>query len=153
MKVLVLSGQYGGEGKSFLLAPLRNIYGIDGLQESPQPGNCPLLGLEEKSVVLLDEWRLDESVLRLATQLLWYEGKPFPISRPQNHSGTVGHMAYQGSAPIFVTTKAGDLLCIQDAADAARRQGLALAAHDVVAPAQDLVALGEDAHSHRHDHP
>ena len=124
VKVLVLSGQYGGEGKSLLLAPLRKIYGIDGLQESPQPGNFPLLGLEEKSVVLLDEWRFDESVLRLPTQLLWYEGKPFPISRPQNQSGTVGHMIYQGSAPIFVTTKAGDLLCIQDAADAARRQGL-----------------------------
>ena len=123
VRVLVLAGRYGGEGKSFMLAPLRSIFGPEGVQESPQPGSFPLLGLEEKQVVLLDEWRFDEKVMRMATQLLWYEGKPFPIARPQNQAGQVGHILYQGTAPIFVTTKAGDLEHFRRAADWARRHG------------------------------
>ena len=120
-KVLVLAGRYGGEGKSFLLAPLRSIFGADGVQESPSPGSFPLMGLENKRVVLLDEWRFNSQVLRMATQLLWFEGKPIPLARPQNQAGVVGHTLYQGSAPIFITTKARDLERFQQAADWARR--------------------------------
>jgi len=119
-KVLVLAGQYGGEGKYFLLAPLRTIFGTD-LQETPQPGNFPLLGLENKSVVLLDEWRFDERVLRMSTQLLWFEGKPFPLTRPQNQAGVVGHSVYTGTAPIFITTKAEALVGIRRAAELAQQ--------------------------------
>ena len=122
MKVLVLAGQYGGEGKSFLLAPLRSIFGSD-LQDTPQPGNFPLLGLEEKCVVLLDEWVFNEDVLRLGTQLLWFEGKPFPVVQPQNQGGASGHVLYKGTAPIFVTAKARDMLHLQTAAESARRSG------------------------------
>ena len=120
---MVLAGQYCGEGKSFLLAPLRSIFGVDGVQESPQFGNFPLLGLEEKSVVLLDEWVFDETVLSLATQLLWFEGKPFPVVRPQNQAGIIGHAVYQGTAPMFITTKGRDLQYIQNAAETAWRMG------------------------------
>jgi hypothetical protein len=116
--VPVLAGRYGGEGKSFLFAPLRSVYGQD-LQETPQPGNFPLLGLENKAVVLLDEWRFDERVLRMSTQLLWLEGKPFPVTRPQNQAGVVGHFVYMGTAPIFVTTKSEALEEIKKAAAAA----------------------------------
>ena len=123
LRVMVLAGQYGGEGKSFLLAPLRGVFGIDCVQESPAGGNFPLLGLEDKSIALLDEWRFDEEVLRLATQLLWYEGKPVPVARPQNQAGVVGHTMYLGSAPIFITTKATDLVWLQKSAEWARRNG------------------------------
>ena len=107
-RALVLMGRFGGEGKSFWFAPLRHVYGLEHVQESPQAGNFPLLGLEAKKVVLLDEWAFDESVLPLATQLLWYEGKPFPITRPQNKEYQ-GHLLYRGSAPLFVTCKEKDL--------------------------------------------
>ena len=119
-QVLVLAGRFGGEGKSYLLAPLRGVYGSEQVQESPQPGSFPLLGIEDKNVALLDEWRFDESVLRMATQLLWYEGKPFPVTRPQNQAGTVGHFLYRGGAPLFVTTKEEWLEQIEAAAEQAR---------------------------------
>jgi len=79
------------------------------------------MGLESKSVVLLEEWRFDEHVLRMSTQLLWFEGKPFPLTRPQNQSGVVGHIVYMGTAPIFITTKAETLVDIQRAAALAQQ--------------------------------
>jgi hypothetical protein len=106
--VLVLMGRLGGEGKSFFYSPLRNVYGLENIQATPQPGNFPLLGLERKKMVLLDEWAFDESVLTLPTQLLWYEGKAFPVTRPQNKEYS-GHLLYKGSAPIFATCKEKDL--------------------------------------------
>ena len=122
-KVVVLAGQYGGEGKSFLLAPLRDIFGQDAVQETPTAGSFPLMGLEEKRVVLLDEWTFKEDVISFATQLVWFEGKPVILSRPQNQAGSVGHTLYQGTAPIFITTKLKDLMPIQQAAEWARRAG------------------------------
>ena len=91
--------------KSFLLAPLRALYGPGHVQSTPQRGNFPLLGLETKKVVLLDDWCFDDTILPLPTQLLWYEGKPFPLPRPQNSSHYQGHLLYEGTAPIFVTVK------------------------------------------------
>ena len=107
--VLVLMGRFGGEGKSFLLAPLRSVYGPTHVQATPQRGSFPLMGLENKKVALLDDWCFDESVITLPTQLLWYEGKPFPLPRPQNSSQYLGHLLYQGTAPIFVTGKEKDM--------------------------------------------
>ena len=122
-KVVVLAGERGGEGKSYLLAPLRKVFGDEHVQESPQPGSFPLIGLERKSVVLMDDWRFDEAVLRMATQLLWYEGKPFPLSTPQNQPGTFGHSVYRGTAPIFVSTKASYLDHVKRLAAWAERVG------------------------------
>jgi len=104
LKVVVLMGKFGGEGKSFFLAPLRKIYGQEHVQERPQPGNFPLIGLESKRCAILDEWDFDEDSLPLSNQLLWFEGKAFPITRPQNKDYT-GHLLYRGTAPIFVTCK------------------------------------------------
>ena len=81
------------------------------------------LNIEDKSIVLVDEGRFDEEVLRLATQLLWYEGKPLPVARPQNQEGVVGHTMYVGNAPIFIATKAKELVWLQRAAEWARRSG------------------------------
>ena len=121
--VLVLMGRFGGEGKSFWLSPLRSVYGVEHVQATPQPGNFPLLGLERKKVVLLDDWSFDAEVLPLPTQLLWYEGKPFPLSRPQNSANYTGHILYQGSAPIFVTCKEKDLGPLQEKAHIAFLRG------------------------------
>ena len=75
--VLVFMGRFGGEGKSFWLGPLRPLFGIENVQPTRQPGNFPLMGLERKRVALVDDGCFD--VLPLPTQLLWYEGKPFPL--------------------------------------------------------------------------
>ena len=63
-KVIVLAD---GEGKSFLFAPMRGVPSLEHVQDSPQPGNFPLLELEDKTIVVFDEWHSDESVLRMAT--------------------------------------------------------------------------------------
>ena len=58
--VVALVGKHGGEGKSFLLSPLRQTFGPDYVQETPQPGSFPLMGLEKKRIALLDEWECDD---------------------------------------------------------------------------------------------
>jgi len=123
LKTVVLMGRHGGEGKSFFLAPLRHVLGKKFVQVTPQPGSFPLLGLECKRAVVLDEWKFDSSVVPFSTQLMWLEGKAFPITRPQNKD-YVGHMLYDGTAPLFITTKEKDLGPIIEAAEAARQQGM-----------------------------
>lgn len=81
------------------------MFGLEKVMVSPEKGSFPLLGLEDKRVVLLDEWRFNTGILPLATQLLWLEGKPLLLAQPQN-TGSTGHVLYSGSAPIFITTKA-----------------------------------------------
>lgn len=85
----------------------------------PEKGSFPLMGLQTKAVVLLDEWRFDSSVLTVATQLLWLEGKPLLITQPQN-DGRCGHLVYKGTAPIFITTKEQQLDKLEREAEAAR---------------------------------
>ena len=122
LPTVVLMGFQGGEGKSFLFAPMKNVFGTDNVQVAPQPGSFPLLGLEKKKVAVLDEWAFDEVAVPLSTQLLWLEGKPFPITRPQNKEYT-GHLMYKGSAPLFITCKQKDLGPILARAHAAVAQG------------------------------
>ena len=74
------------------------------MQTTPQPGAFPLLGLENKRLAILDEWDFDERTLPLSLQLLWFEGKAFPITRPQNKDYS-GHLLYEASAPVFITCK------------------------------------------------
>ena len=102
--VIVLAGRKGGEGKSLVLFPLPSVFGQEFVQPCPAKGTFPLLGIEDKKIALLDEWRFQPSVLPLGTQLLWMEGKPVPVPRPQGQNGVYGHGLYTGSAPIFVTT-------------------------------------------------
>ena len=121
---VVLMGRFGGEGKSFLLAPLKHVLGKKYIQFTPQPGSFPLLNLECKRAAVLDEWAFDNSVVPFSTQLMWFEGKSFPITRPQNKD-YVGHVLYEGSAPVFITTKEKDLGPIVAAAAAATETGTA----------------------------
>ena len=129
LPVLVLMGLHGGEGKSFLLAPLRSIYGADYVQGTPQANAYPLLGLETKRVVLLDEWAFDGVCIPTPTQLLWFEGKGVPIMRPQNKDYE-GHLLYKGTAPISVTCAQKDLGPIAARAEAATAAGHA--SHDTM---------------------
>ena len=120
--VMTLVGKTGGEGKSFLLAPLRTVFGREFVQESPQRGSFALLGLETKRVAILDEWEFNRTEpIPLSVQLLWFEGKPFLISRPQ--TSYIGHLLYQGSAPVFITTKAVHMHPYVEAAEAALAAG------------------------------
>ena len=120
--VMTLVGKRSGEGKSFLFSPLRTIFAKEYIQESPQRGSFALLGLETKRVAILDEWEFNRvEPIPFAVQLLWLEGKPFPINRPQ--TTYVGHLLYQGSAPIFITAKATNLEPYVQAAQAAEEAG------------------------------
>ena len=102
VQVTTLAGRFGGEGKSFLFAPLRPLYGADHVQERPAGGRFSMLGVDSKKVALLDEWTFLDEDLPMPMQLLWLEGKPVPVQRPQGQHA--GHATYRGSAPIFVTT-------------------------------------------------
>ena len=62
--------------------------GSDRVFIKPEKGNFPMLGLEQCRVAVLDDWRFNEDVLSYNFQLLWFEGAPIVIARPQNeHSG------------------------------------------------------------------
>ena len=102
--VVTLVGLRGGEGKSLIFYPLTAVLGEEYVQGHTASGSFPLLGLEGKKAVLLDEWGFAASALPLAVQLLWFEGKPVPLARPQGEY--IGHLLYKGTAPIFITTPA-----------------------------------------------
>ena len=101
----------GNEGKSFLLAPLMLVFGDDFVFLTPPPSGFPLLGMEKAKIVLLDDWRFNEDILSYNLQLLWFEGKPFVIARPQNTFS--GHLRYKKDAPIFISTLEADLLSVK----------------------------------------
>ena len=56
----------------------------------------------------------------LWAQLLWPEGTPFPVTRPQDQAVSYGHFLYEGFAPLFVTTEEEDLARIEAAARRAK---------------------------------
>ena len=102
-----LCGRYGNEGKSFMLAPLAEIFSADQLFRTPSPGNFPLLGIEHSRVLLWDDWRWNESTLKIQTLLLLLEGQPLHVPRPQNRFG--GHFTWTGTSPVFITGRVDDL--------------------------------------------
>jgi len=122
---LVLAGLHGGEGKSLLLAPLPSLLGDQYVQEGVASGSFPLIGLENKKDVILNEWKFNNSVLPLTTQLVWFEGKAVPISRPQGTDAYYGHCKYRGTAPIFITAAMKWLQPLMQEAENARLAGTA----------------------------
>ncbi|MEM1009295.1 MAG: SAM domain-containing protein [Myxococcota bacterium] len=102
------AGLHGNEGKSFLLRPLLRLFGPDGCFVAPPSKSAfPLLGLEKARLALLDDWRFNDDIIPYSLQLLWFEGAPFVISRPQNHFA--GHLRYCKDDPVFITTLLSDL--------------------------------------------
>ena len=59
--------------------------------------------------MFLDDWRFNKAILPFETQCRWFDGSPVRVQRPQNQNGVTGHVVYQGTAPIFVTTKLCDI--------------------------------------------
>ena len=101
------AGLRGNEGKSFLLAPLPAVIGEDHGFTLTSKTAFPLMGLERCRVALLDDWRFNEDIIGYPLQLLWFEGQPIVIARPQNQYS--GHLKYRGTAPIFITTLESDI--------------------------------------------
>ena len=95
------------------------LYGEEHVQLRPAGGQFPLLGLNTKKVALLDEWRFDHSALPVPLQLLWFEGKAVPISRPQNQASYSGHLLYRGTAPVFITAPEESLTALARAGEEA----------------------------------
>lgn len=105
------AGKEGNEGKSFLLKPFLLIFGEDGVFVAPPKNAFPLMGLERARMVLLDDWRFNEDIISYAVQLLWFEGAPFVIARPQNQF--TGHVRYSKDDPVFLTTLLDDLTSLK----------------------------------------
>ena len=118
---MTLVGKAGGEGKSFLLSPLAEVFGSEYVQTTPQSGQFPLLGLETKKAVFLDEWEFDRySPLSWSTQLMWFDNKAICITRPQNNCN--GHLIYRGTSPI-ITANLKNVGPIHERAQAAAAEG------------------------------
>ena len=105
------AGIGGNEGKSFFWRPLVLIFGEEGVFVAPPKSGFPLMGLERARVTLLDDWRFNEDIVSYALQLLWFEGAPFVISRPQNAFS--GHLRYNKDDPVFVTTLEADIRALK----------------------------------------
>lgn len=105
--VVCHAGIEGDEGKSFLLQPLIPVFGSDKVFGTPSKSAFPMIELPSARIALLDDWRFNEEVIPFNVQLLWLEGKPFWINRPQNQHA--GHLNYTDDAPVFVTTLASDI--------------------------------------------
>ena len=112
--VIVLAGSRGGEGKSVFLKALLAVYGVNHAFLTPDQKNFPFMGLPGKKVAFLDEWRFNDAIVSFPAQMQWFEGSHLTISRPQNMQGTSGHLTYEGTAPIFATSKVADLKKLEE---------------------------------------
>jgi hypothetical protein len=63
---VVFAGLQGGEGKSLLLTPLAAVLGDEYVQEGLATGSFPMLGLENKKAVILNEWRFNNTTLPMS---------------------------------------------------------------------------------------
>ena len=116
--VVVLAGLHGGEGKSLILSPIPAVLGTDYVMQGLASGAFPMMDLPSRKAVILNEWKFNAAPISLATQLLWFEGKPVPITKPQNdREAGGGHCLYRGSAPIFITSPLESLQPLIDQAD------------------------------------
>ena len=122
--VIVLAGLHGGEGKSLILSPIPSLFGEEYVMQGLASGVFPMVDLPSKKAVILNEWKFNAAPISLANQLLWFEGKAVPITKPQNdREGASGHCLYRGSAPIFITSPLESLQPLIDQADAERSSG------------------------------
>ena len=114
--VIALAGSRGGEGKSALLKALVDVFGGSHVFLTPHQRKFPLMELPGKKVAFLDEWRFNDAIVSYPEQMQWFEGSRLTIARPQNIPGSSGHITYEGTAPIFVTTKLADLQRLEELA-------------------------------------
>ena len=84
----MLTALTDSRAKGTLMCPARE-WGQELLASTPSESVCcatsfPLIGLEQGRVAWLDAWRFNEDTIPYALQLLWFEGGPFIVPRPQN---------------------------------------------------------------------
>lgn len=124
--VVVLAGLQGGEGKSLLLAPITAVLGDQYVLQGLATGAFPMMDLPSKKAVILNEWRFTSAPVTLGIQLLWFEGKAVPITRPQNDREVgSGHCLYTGTAPVFITAPLESLQPLINQAEDDKRRGRA----------------------------
>ena len=117
LPVVVLAGANGGEGKSMFLKGLYAVFGKGAVFNVPERGNFPFVDLEKgPKVIFLDEWRFVNKIVSFGTQCLLFDGSRVPVARPKNDGETKGNFNYDGTAPVFVTGKLGDVQALDVAA-------------------------------------
>jgi len=105
------AGLHGNEGKSFMFDPLPVVFGSDNVFTLTSKSGFPLMNLERCKLTVLDDWRFNEDLIGYPLQLLWFEGKPLIIARPQNQH--LGHLKYNNKDPIFITTLESDITSVK----------------------------------------
>jgi len=105
------AGLVGNEGKRWFWRPLNMIFEGEGVFVAPPKGGFPFMGLERARLTWLDDWRFNEDIISYALQLLWFEGAPFVIARPQNTF--TGHLRYARDDPVFITTLEEDITALK----------------------------------------
>lgn len=87
--------------KSFLLLPLRDIYHVFS---NPSGGSFSWIGANEADVVLLNDIRYSECVMKWDLFLNLLEGAPIAISMPKNHHSA--DVQWDEDTPILATADA-----------------------------------------------
>eukprot|EP00439_Symbiodinium_sp_Y106_P032145 s2075_g3.t2 len=108
---IALLGVAGNEGKTFLQAPMKDIYPPGTVIGSPSPSAFPLLELSKSHVAIWDDWRFDATIIPIASQLQLFEGLPMTVNRPQNQFS--GHEIWKGDSPFFLTGRLDDLMMVK----------------------------------------
>ena len=109
---IALLGVAGNEGKTFLLAPMKDMYPPGTVIGSPSPSAFPLLELSKSRVAIWDDcWRFDATIIPIASQLQLFEGLPMTVNRPQNQLS--GHEIWRGDSPFFLTGRLDDLMMVK----------------------------------------
>ena len=89
-------------GKSFLLDPLESIF--DSFV-SPAKGTYAWLGLDQKELAYLNEFRWKPEQIAWSDLLLLLEGATVHLSRPKNNYATDMCISRENKLPIFATSK------------------------------------------------
>ena len=88
-------------GKSFVLAPLKSIYGTFC---NPATGTFAWVGAEEAEIILLNDFRWKPSIIAWADMLLLLEGDIVHLPAPKNFSKR--DIELSNDTPIFATSDA-----------------------------------------------
>lgn len=90
----------GDCGKSFVMQPLAEVFDTF---ESPEAGSFPLVGLEQKEAVLIEDfrWEQGKELLPFDTMLRWLEGIRFMLKRPKGQFAK--DLLYTKDSPMFFT--------------------------------------------------
>ena len=87
-------------GKTFLLSPLTKIFNAF---HNPATGTFAWVGVEDKEIIFLNDFRLERSMITWADMLLLLEGDVVHFSAPKTHYSQ--DITLDNDTPIFCTSK------------------------------------------------